>query len=355
MPRARELSFVPPGLPCGPRNAITDVAGVAVGHVTLHDPRHRPPVHTGVTVILPHPGDLFNQQPVAAVHTINGYGKATGFEQVRELGVLETPIALTSTLCVGRVWDGLVTWMLARHPEIGTSGPSVNPLVGECNDARLNDLRGRHVSAEHVLAALAAARGGPVAEGSVGAGAGMVCYGFKGGVGTASRRVGGWTLGALLVANFGRREQLTIRGVPVGRLLAEQAGAGRPTPVPERRPEAGSVMIVLATDAPLSDRQLGRIARRGGLGLARTGSTVSGGSGDFVIAFSSAQPVPRRPVGDRLAAAHLPEAALDGFFQAAVEAVEEAVLNALCQAEAVEETVEALPVERVRALLAARE
>lgn len=343
MPRARELGFVLPGLPCGPRNAITDVAGVAVGHVTLHDAAHRPPVHTGVTVIIPHPGDLFNHKPVAAVHTINGFGKAAGFEQVRELGVLETPIALTNTLCVGRVWDGLVTWMLARHPEIGTSGPSVNPLVGECNDSRLNDLRGRHVTPEHVLAALGSARGGAVEEGCVGAGSGMTCYGYKGGVGSASRLIDGYTLGALLVANFGRKDQLLVRGIPVGRLLAgEKQG---------KDPAAGSVMIVLACDAPLSERQLGRIARRAGFGLARTGSTVGSGSGDFVIAFSTAQKIPQRPAEKLLRLTFLDDSALERFFQAAVECVEEAVLNALCKAEPVG-GVEALPLERVQRLLA---
>lgn len=328
LPRARELGLVPPGLPPGPLNMLTDVPGVRVGHVTLHDDARRPPVHTGVTVIIPHPGDLFNEKLPAAVHTINGYGKAAGFEQVREMGTLETPIALTNTLCVGRAWDGLVSWMLARNPEIGADGPSVNPLVGECNDSRLNDMRGRHVTAGHVLQALDAAGEGAFEEGAVGAGAGMVCYGFKGGVGSASRRVSVYTLGALLVTNFGRRDQLLLRGQPAARLLAadepaQDGGAAEANP--------GSVMIVLATDAPLSDRQLGRLARRAGMGLARTGSTVSSGSGDFVIAFSTAQRIPARSDA-LLRLACLPEQALDRFFQAVVEAVEEAVLNSLCAA-----------------------
>ncbi|MBE0695578.1 MAG: P1 family peptidase, partial [Anaerolineaceae bacterium] len=316
----------------------TDVAGVLVGQVTLHDD-HRG-IHTGVTAILPHPGDLFNEKLAAAVHTINGYGKAAGFEQVREMGTLETPIALTNTLCVGRAWDGIVTWMLERHPEIGATGPSVNPLVGECNDSRLNDLRGRHVSPEHVLQALSAAEGGPVAEGSVGAGSGMTCFGFKGGVGTSSRRVGGYTLGALLVTNFGRREQLRIRGVPVGQVLAGTRRA------PAQPPAPGSVMIVLACDAPLNERQLGRVARRAALGLARCGSIVASGSGDFVIAFSTAQKITQPPAGQLLKLTCLSESTLDGFFQAAVEAVEEAVLNALCAAEAVGDA-QVLPVDAV--------
>lgn len=343
-PRAREMGFLHPDLPTGPLNAVTDVAGVTVGQVTLHDGARRPPVHTGVTAVIPHPGDLFNEKLLAAVHTINGYGKAAGFEQVREMGTLETPIALTNTLCVGRAWDAVATWMLARNPEIGAGGPSVNPLVGECNDSALNDLRGRHVTAEHVLAALSSARGGAVEEGSIGAGSGMTCYGFKGGVGTSSRRVKGYTLGALLVANFGRKEQLLIRGVPVGRLLSEEERDQGLAPAP------GSVMIVLAADAPLSERQLGRIARRAVLGLARTGSTVGSGSGDFVIAFSTAQKIPQKPAGDVLRLESLPEHALEGFFQAAAECVEEAVLNALCTAEAVED-VEALPLEKVKKLL----
>jgi D-aminopeptidase len=344
--RARAYNFMNPGLPTGKLNAMTDVPGVAVGHVSLNDNQHQPPIHTGVTVILPHPGDLFNDKLFAAVHTINGFGKAAGFEQVREMGTLETPIALTNTLCVGRVWDGLVSWMLDHHPEIGTSGPSVNPLVGECNDGRLNDLRGRHVTAEDVLLALENAKSGPVAEGSVGAGTGMICYGFKGGVGTASRQVGEYVLGGLVVANFGEREQLLIGGVPIGLRLPETE---------KQPPLPGSIMIVLATNAPLTDRQLGRLARRAGLGLARTGSTVSNGSGDFVIAFSTAQKIPSSSDMWLLHLTCLPEPALDPFFRAVVEVVEESVLNALCQAEAVMGpdgfSVPALPIEQVVTLL----
>jgi D-aminopeptidase len=345
--RARAYNLLNPGLPAGPLNAITDVPGVTVGQRTLNDDDHQPPVHTGVTVILPHPGDLFNDKLFAAVHTINGYGKAAGFEQVREMGTLETPIALTNTLCVGRAWDGLVSWMLDHHPEIGTSGPSVNPVVGECNDGRLNDLRGRHVRASDVLLALGDAKSGPVAEGSVGAGTGMICYGFKGGVGTASRQVGDYVVGGLLVANFGQRDQMIIRGVPIGRSL----------PLTYQEPPLpGSVMIVLATNAPLTDRQLGRLSRRADLGLARTGSTVSNSSGDFVIAFSTAQKIPSSPKAPLLTFTCLPEPALDPFFQAVVEVVEESVWNALCQAAPVTGPdgfcVPALPVEQVVDLLA---
>jgi D-aminopeptidase len=347
--RARDYALLNPGLSPGLLNAITDVPGVGVGHVTLHDDQHQPPIHTGVTVILPHPGDLFNEKLFAAAHTINGFGKAAGFEQVREMGTLETPIALTNTLCVGRAWDGLASWMLDRHPEIGTNDPSVNPVVGECNDGRLNDLRGRHVTASDVLQALANAKSGPVAEGSVGAGTGMICYGFKGGVGTASRQVGDYVLGGLVVANFGERQQLLIGGVPIGLRLPL-------TNSEEQPPLPGSVMIVLATNAPLTDRQLGRLARRADLGLARTGSTVSNGSGDFVIAFATAQKIPSLSKAPLLHLTCLPEPALNPFFQAVVEVVEESVLNALCQADPVMGPggffAPALPIEQVVTLLA---
>jgi D-aminopeptidase len=268
-------------------NAITDVAGVRVGHTTLIAGEGalvpgRGPVRTGVTVVLPHTGDLFAEKVPAAVHTINGFGKPLGFEQVRELGQIEAPIALTNTLNVGLVADALVQHMLAQHPAIGITTGSVNVLVGETNDGWLNDLQGRHVRAEHVFAALASAAGaggapaGRVAEGNVGAGTGTRCFGWKGGLGTASRvlprAAGGSTLGALVQANFGRAEALTLRGVPVGRRL-------RPPAAPPEPAGAGSVMIVLATDAPLDARQLGRLGPRAAAGLARLGSALEPGSG----------------------------------------------------------------------------
>ena len=358
----------------GPHDAITDVAGVRVGHATVirgEGPLRvgQGPVRTGVTVILP-PGDLrtiYDGKFPAAVHVINGFGKALGLAQVMELGRLETPILLTSTLSIWRAADALLDHILAAHPAIGVTAPTVNVVAGECNDGWLNDIRGRHVGPAEVAAALAGAAGGPVAEGSVGAGTGMICYGFKGGIGTASRV---WpatlpgagevtvTLGGLVLANFGRRRDLTIAGVPVGRLLADlDEPAARPDPAePEPgRPgpgagEGGSVVVVLATDAPLSSRQLGRIARRAAAGLARTGTVYWHGSGDFVLAFSTARRYPP----------YLPDegAYLNPFFEAAAAVTEEAVIRALVAARPLTgrdgHRVPALPVDRVRRLLEER-
>jgi len=344
-PGPRELGLCLGTLPPGPHNDITDVAGVRVGHTSViegHD------VRTGVTVVLPHGGNPFREKVIAAVHTINGFGKPFGFEQVRELGTLESPIALTGTLSVPRVADALLTWMLARDGEIAREAPTVNLLVGECSDAFLNDARGRHVHEGHVLAALEAAGEGPVAQGSVGAGVGMTAFGYKGGVGSASRRLsaacGPYTLGALLVSNYGRPEQLTIAGVPVGRLLPNQ------TPSEQER---GSVMVILATDAPLTARQLGRLGRRAVHGLARTGSTSGHGSGDFVIAFSTAQRIPQDGETMELSLRCLQDGgpAMEALFQAVVEAVEEAAISSLFRAETITgrdgHTREALPVAQV--------
>jgi D-aminopeptidase len=359
MPRARDLNLIGGELPPGAANAITDVAGVLVGHTTLIGGAGplRPgqgPVRTGVTVVLPHGGNLFREKVRAAVHTINGFGKALGFEQVRELGLIESPIALTNTLNVGLVADALVQHAVAQSPEIGISTGTVNVVVGECNDGRLNDLQGRHVRAEHVLAAIEMAAGGPVAEGAVGAGTGTICFGWKGGIGTASRvvpdRVGGWTVGALVQSNFGYPRSLTIHGIPIGEQIEP------PDPRPPAR-DGGSIMIVLATDAPLSDRQLGRLCVRAAAGLARVGSVYGHGSGDFVIAFSVAERVPHRPPA--LTAAHTALAdeagAIDWLFYAVAESVEEAVLNSLCAAETVVgrdgHTAHALPLDEVAALV----
>jgi D-aminopeptidase len=352
-------------LPPGPLNAITDVGGVRIGQTTVSWGEGplvpgQGPARTGVTVILPHGGNLFREKVPAAIHVINGFGKTTGLAQVDELGTIETPIALTSTLCVGRVADALITHAIAETPEIGISTSTVNPIVGECSDAWLNDIQGRHVHEEHVLAAIASARGGPVEEGAVGAGTGMIAFEWKGGIGTASRvipgELGGWTVGALVLANFGKRGQLVIDGVPVGQLLGEQD---------EGAPERGSIMIVLATDAPLLDRGLKRLARRAGLGLARTGSMGGHGSGDIVIAFSTAERVRIPHAAERLT---LPVeivaesgvtgvgSPIDALFTAVVEATEEAVLNALFKATTVVgrdgQVGEALPLDRVRPLLA---
>ena len=291
--RLRELGLVVGELAPGKYNAITDVPGVEVGHTTLIEGEGalQPglgPVRTGVTVILPNGGNLFEQPVLAAVHTINGFGKVAGFEQVRELGLVESPIALTNTLNVGIVMDALVTHAIRQNPGLGITTGSVNVVVGETNDGYLNDLQGRHVREKHVLAAVENASGGPVTEGAVGAGTGTLCFGWKGGVGTASRVVQveehECILGALVQTNFGRARDLVVLGVPVGR--------GLPAPQnfslsPQSHSNQGSVMVVLATNAALDTRQLERLCVRAGAGLARVGSYYGHGSGDFVIAFST--------------------------------------------------------------------
>jgi D-aminopeptidase len=339
-PRARAFVsanywLVPPGA----MNAITDVAGVRVGHTTLVAGAGplRPglgPVRTGVTVIVPHAGNLFRRKVRAAVHTINGFGKACGFEQMRELGQIETPIALTNTLNVWRVADALVDHALGQNPGIGIHTSTVNPVVAECNDGYLNDIQGRHVRTEHVLEAIAIAAPGAVQEGAVGAGTGTSCYGWKGGIGTASRvapaSAGGYTVGALVQTNFGRPKELCFGGVPIGRNL-------RPPEEPQE--DAGSLVVVLATDAPLDSRQLHRLCVRAGVGLARTGTTIGHGSGDFVIAFTTANGLNRVTGEDDIPLTRTEicvvneETVLGGLFPAVVEAVEEAVLNSLCAAQ----------------------
>jgi D-aminopeptidase len=336
-PRARELGVRIGTLPTGRLNAITDVPGVRVGHTTLihGDGELQPgigPVRTDVTVILPHEGNLFLDKVPAAIHVLNGFGKCLGQEQVDELGCIESPIALTGTLNVGLVADALVAHAIRENPEIAITTSSFNPVVGECSDQYLNDMQGRHVREADVLAAVDGATHGAVAEGTVGAGTGMSLFGYKGGIGTSSRivvsKAGTWTVGLLVLANFGRPEQLVVDGVSVGRMLAQTVEA----------PERGSIMIVVATDAPLLDRGLRRLARRAPLGLARTGSISGHGSGDYVIAFSNARSV-RVPHDVAPGNAVLPLGVLaensqtmDPLFQAVVEATEEAILNALFRA-----------------------
>ncbi len=357
-PRIRDLGVRPGVLPAGKLNAITDVAGVRVGHRTLI---RGDAVRTGVTAILPHGGDLFTHKTPAAVYVGNGFGKAAGFLQVRELGNLETPIVLTNTLSVGRAIEAVVAWTLAQdgHQEVR----SVNAVVGETNDGYLNDIRGMHVSREDVVAAIEAARVGAVAEGSVGAGTGTSAFGWKGGIGTSSRvlpaSLGGFTLGALVQSNFGG--VLRVDGPRVGEALGRFSFRDRLTPASagalhggETGPGDGSCMIVLATDAPLSPRNLERLARRAVLGLARTGGFMSNGSGDFVIAFSTQNlGTPgddgTRPIAD------LVNSQMSPLFLATVEAVEEAVYNSLTRAETVcgrdGHMREAIPIDRLRRLL----
>lgn len=333
MARIRDLGVAPGRLPTGPHNAITDVAGVRVGHVTLIAGEGAlregiGPVRTGVTAILPHDGNLFRDKVTAAVQAINGFGKATGFEQIREVGTLETPIILTNTLNVPRAADALLSYTMQHNPDAGLTAGTISPVVGECNDAYVNDLRGRHVREEHVLRAIAEAQGGAVAEGCVGAGTGTACYQFKGGIGTSSRMIldGRFTVGALVQSNFGRREDLMIMGVPVGRYLTDAL-------LPD--PDPGSIMMIIATDAPLASDQLRRLALRAAFGLARTGAICADGSGDFVIAFSTTLRSPHDPasVTDTVPRVLKASPVMDAFFRAVVESVEEAVYNSLTAAE----------------------
>lgn len=338
MPRLRELGLRAGEMTPGKWNAITDVPGVRVGHqsVIFGEGALRPgfgPARTGVTVILPHADNLYQEKVPAAVYTLNGYGKAAGFEQVRELGVLEAPIAFTNTLNVGLTLDAMVQYMIRQNPQIGvrSDSTSVNIVVGETNDSYLNDIQGRHVRAEHVWAAIESASSAEVSEGNVGAGVGTICYGWKGGIGTASRvlpaALGGFTLGALVQSNFGSRQDLTILGVPVGKRLS------LPSDPPQSPP--GSVMIALATDAPLSSRQLQRLCIRAAIGLGRTGARMQHGSGDFVIAFSVAYRILHHATELTVLRPALADEGkiLNALFQAVIECVEEAVLNSLFCAE----------------------
>ena len=349
----RDMGRAPGVLPTGPLNAITDVAGVRVGQVTLNEGDS---VRTGVTAILPHGGDLFRDKVPAGLKVANGYGKLAGATQIVELGEIESPIVLTNTLSVGAAMEGVVRWTLQQpdHEDIR----SVNAVVGETNDGGLNDIRGLHVRPEHVIAAIEGAASGPVAEGAVGAGTGTIAFGFKGGIGTSSRQLpqslGGFTVGVLVQSNYGGL--LTIDGVPVG---AEIGRYYLKDAVEAEKPD-GSIMIVVATDAPLSDRNLERLADRAFAGLARTGAAYSNGSGDYAIAFSTHEGV-RRTAARREGPAMIeewPNDRMSPLFVAVAEATEEAILNSMFKATTTrsivngrEVVIEALDVERVRAIL----
>lgn len=369
-PRVRDVGVRIGIFEPGPRNAITDVAGVRVGQTTVVEGDS---VRTGITAILPHGGNLFRERVPAALHVGNGFGKLVGVTQLRELGELETPILLTCTLCVWRAADAMAAWMLGQPGMEGVG--SINPVVGETNDGGLNDIRNRPIRPEHVTSALEGASTGAVEEGSVGAGTGTRAFGWKGGIGTASRILpetqGGWTVGVLVQSNFGGI--LTVAGAPVGQALGRysfqgdvEAGreargevpadaAGTPPRAPEWPDEGqGSVMIVVATDAPLSSRNLERLAARAIMGLARTGSFAGNGSGDYVLAFSTHAGVrmgggtATRTVDD------LPNDRMSGLFQAVVESTEEAILNSLFRATTVTgmgRTAEALPLEETLEIL----
>ncbi|HXE74231.1 MAG TPA: P1 family peptidase [Candidatus Xenobia bacterium] len=347
-PRARELGLAPGVLQPGPLNAITDVAGVRVGHFTLVEGEN---IRTGATAIVPHGGNLFQEKVPAAMVVGNGFGKLIGSTQVNELGQIETPILLTNTLNVWEAAAALADYTLALpgNEEVR----SVNPVVGETNDGWLSDIRKRPLRREHFLEALRAASGGPVEEGSVGAGTGTVAFRFKGGIGTASRRLperlGRYTLGVLAQTNFGGI--LTMDGVPVGKELAGYPGQEGV------KPGAGSCTIVVATDAPLDARQLQRLARRALAGMARTGASFSHGSGDYVIAFSTAESVriPHRSEASTASVTLVRETELDPLFQAVAEATEEAIYNSLLRATSMRgfqgHEARALPLDDLQRLL----
>ena len=342
-PRARDIGIIIGSIPPGPLNAITDVAGVRVGHTTI---ARGDSINTGITAVLPHGGNPFREKVPAAIVVGNGFGKLAGSTQVNELGELESPIVLTCTLCVPRAADAVLTWLLGLPGNEDVR--SANPVVAETNDGYLNNIRARPITEADVLSAIRGATDGPVAEGAVGAGRGTVAFGWKGGIGTSSRKLparsGGWTLGVLVQSNFGG--DLTIAGVPVGRELRKgEAG---------RRTGDGSIIMVVATDAPLDHLRLQRLANRALAGLARTGSSMSNGSGDYVIAFSTR----RLTAGpsDRLtdSVEIVRNDAMSGLLQAAIDATEEAIDNSLLRAETVRGhrgVVRALPIDSTTAIL----
>lgn len=375
-PHVRDLGLKIGQYESGAWNAITDVPGVKVGHVTIHQGTGilRPgqgPVRTGVTVIIPR-DDVWHHKVPAGAFVLNGTGEMTGLAWIAESGFLEYPIALTNTLNVPRVADGVISWMIQQYPDIGIRDDTLTPVVAECDDSRLNDIQGRHVSPEDVVQALEHAVNGPVQEGSVGAGTGMVSYQFKGGIGTASRVLpperGSYRVGVLVNANHGRRYELTMAGVPIGRLYTNEEKNSAKEDIttnpsiqskyfrPQKRQDSGSIIIIIATDAPLDARQLSRLSRRATIGLARTGSISHHGSGDFVLAFSTGNSIPHYPKDPTFVMTHLADTHLNPLFQATVEATEEAILNALLQATTVtgrdDRRFEAIAIEKLRSILA---
>jgi len=351
-PRARDIGIVVGSIPTGPLNAITDVAGVRVGHTTI---ARGDSINTGITVILPHGGNPFREKVPAAIVVGNGFGKLAGSTQVNELGELESPIVLTCTLCVPRAADAVLTWLLALPGNEDVR--SANPVVGETNDGFLNNIRARPITEADVVNAIRSATDGPVAEGAVGAGRGTVAFGWKGGIGTSSRKLaaqfGSWTVGVLVQTNFGG--DLRIDGVPVGRELKGLSAIGyrANNPIADSQyPIAvvgdGSIIMVVATDAPLDHLRLTRLANRALAGLARTGSSMSNGSGDYVIAFSTARPPPLPFDRPTAALEVVPNDLMSPLFQATADATEEAIYNSLLRAETVRGyrgVVRALPVD----------
>ncbi len=361
--RIRDLGVVIGNYPTGPLNAITDVAGVKVGHQTLirGEGSLKPgegPVRTGVTVVIPR-DDVWHKKVPAGFFVLNGTGEMTGLSWIAESGFLEYPIALTNTLNIPRVANGVMSWMIKQYPAIGIEDDTLTPVVAECDDGRLNDIQGRHVSEQDVMAALDGASGGPVQEGTVGAGTGMVSYGFKGGIGTSSRKLsdkdGGYTIGVLVNANHGRRPELVVAGVPVGKVYDPPQPAQQQSQVLSPGQSEGSIIVIIATDAPLDSRQLTRLAKRAALGLARTGSTARHSSGDFMLAFSTGNIIPHYPKEPTYSLTHLADTHLNPLITATVEATEEAILNALTIATTVTgrdgHRIEALDLTRLKRIL----
>jgi D-aminopeptidase len=355
--RLRDLGFTIGRFPPGPWNAITDVAGVRVGHTTLIEGEGplevgKGPVRTGVTAVMPN-ADVFGQRTVAGGFVLNGAGEVSGLTQVQEWGLLETPILLTNTMSVGKVSDAVVKWMTKKWPKIGNEEDVVIPLVGECDDSWLNDAVGRHVRSEHVYRAIEQAASGPVPEGSVGAGTGLITCDFKAGIGTSSRKIdvegNVYTVGILVQSNFGVMHSLRVDGVPVGALLEEGFRE------PRRERNAGSIITVVATDAPLLSPQLVRVCKRAALGIGRCGSFAAHGSGEIVVAFSTANIVPRTATRMTATLDVLLDEACDPLYEAIVECTEEAIVNALCMADEMRgptgHVAPALPLDRLADIL----
>jgi D-aminopeptidase len=354
--RARELGLPLGRFKPGKYNAITDVDGVLVGHSTIIRGAGplKPgegPVRTGVTAILPNKGNIFMERLVGGGFVLNGAGEVSGMTQVMEWGLIETPILLTNTMSVGAVSDGVARYMIDLYPGIGDEHDVIIPVVGECDDSWLNDIAGRHVKQTHVLEAIRTASDGPVAEGAVGGGTGMVTCDFKGGIGTSSRKLpevfGGYTLGVLVMSNFGKMHNLRVGGLPIGEVLAEKFRN-----VPKRTHTYGSIIAVVATDAPLLSHQLNRLCKRVALGIGRVGSYAAHGSGEIVVGFSTANVIPRRTQKMVYRLKLLLDQRLDPLYEAVMECTEEAILNSMCMARPMEgvngNQVPALPLEEVR-------
>jgi D-aminopeptidase len=359
--RARELGIPLGRFKPGRYNAITDVEGVLVGHSTIiqGEGRLRPghgPVRTGVTAIIPNKGNIFMERMNGGGFVLNGAGEVVGMTQLMEWGLIETPILLTNTMAVGAVSDGVARHMVEQHPGIGDEHDVIIPIVGECDDSYLNDIAGRHVRAEHVFEAIRNASPGPVAEGNVGGGTGMVTCDFKGGIGTASRKLpealGGYTLGVLVMSNFGKMHNLRVGGLPVGEVLVEKFKN-----MPKRGQTYGSIIAVVATDAPLLSHQINRLCKRVALGIGRVGSYAAHGSGEIVVGFSTANIIPRRTQKMVYKLKILLDQRLDPLYEAMMETTEEAILNAMCMATSMkgvnDNLVPALPLDEVRRFVSA--